>query len=276
MALWNDLSRKVADTKDKTVQQAKVLGETQKLNAVIAEEKKKIEACYRELGMQYAQMHHEDYEAAFSGVMGAILASEKLIRESQAKIRDIRGIRCCEKCGAELAKDAAFCSGCGAVVPKPVAPAGKFCTGCGAQLAEGMRFCTSCGTPVPVMEEPVMYTPVAAEPSFVPPVLYRGEPQPAAEEYIAQPQPIAEEYIAQPQPAAEEYIAQPQPVAEEYIAQPQSATENYFAQEPVAENHFADGYFPQSVVMDEPRCPLCNAVLEEGAAFCTSCGCRMI
>lgn len=265
MALWNDLSRKVADTKDKTVQQAKVLGETQKLNALIAEEKKKIEACYRELGMQYAQLHHEDYEAAFSGVMGAILASEKLIRESQAKIRDIRGIRCCEKCGAELAKDAAFCSGCGTVVPKPVAPAGKFCSGCGAQLAEGMRFCTSCGTPVPVMEEPVMYTPVAAEPSFVPPVLYRGEPQPAAEEYIAQPQP-----------AAEEYIAQPQPVAEEYIAQPQSAAENYFAQEPAAENHFADGYFPQSVVMDEPRCPLCNAVLEEGAAFCTSCGCRMI
>ena len=79
MALWNDLGRKVADTKDKTVQQAKVLSETQKLNAQIAEEKKKMAACYRELGMQYAALHHEDYEAAFAGVMGMILASEKVI-----------------------------------------------------------------------------------------------------------------------------------------------------------------------------------------------------
>ena len=263
MALWNDLSRKVADTKDKTVQQAKVLSETQKLNTLIAEEKKKIEACYRELGMQYAQLHHDDYEPALSGVMGTILAAEKLIQETQAKIRDIKGIRCCEKCGAELAKDAAFCSGCGAVVPKPAAPAGRFCTGCGAQLAEEMRFCTSCGTPAPAKGEPVVYTPVA-EPSPAPVAFYREEPQAAVEDYMVQTQPVVEDYMAQ-QPAAEAYMTQPQPAAE-----------NYFTQQPVAENHFADGYFPQSVVMDEPRCPLCNAVLEEGVAFCTNCGCRMI
>lgn len=160
MALWNDLGRKVANTKDKTVQQAKVLSETQKLNALISEEKKKIEASYRALGMQYAQLHHDDYEAAFADVMGTILAAEKAIRDSQAKIRDIKGIRCCEKCGAELTKEAAFCSGCGAVVPKPVVPAGRFCIGCGAPLADGMRFCTACGTPAAAQEPVVTVSPV--------------------------------------------------------------------------------------------------------------------
>lgn len=148
MALWNDFSKKVADTKDKTVQQAKVLGETQKLNALIAEEKKKIEVSYRELGLQYAQLHHDDYEAALAGVMEAILTSEKLIQDTQRKIREIKGIRCCEKCGAELVRDAVFCCSCGAMVPKPVTPAGRTCTGCGGPLADGVRFCTACGTPV--------------------------------------------------------------------------------------------------------------------------------
>ena len=165
MALWNDLSKKVSGTKDKTVQQAKALAETTKLYTVIAEEKKKLEDNYQKLGLQYAQAHREDYEEAFAEVMAAILASEKLIQDSQAQIRDIKGVKCCEVCGTELAKDAAFCSGCGAVIPKPKAPAGKFCTGCGAALAEGSRFCTTCGTPVtepaaePVEEEP------AAEPT---------------------------------------------------------------------------------------------------------------
>lgn len=170
MALWNDLSKRVTDTKDKTVQQAKVLTETTKLYTLIAEEKKKIEGNYHKLGMQYAQVHHEDYEEAFAEVMTAILASEKLIQDSQAQIRDIKGVRVCENCGAELAKDAAFCSGCGAVIPKPAAPVGNFCTGCGAALADGARFCTSCGTPVPAKEAPVAEAP-AAEPVEEAPVV---------------------------------------------------------------------------------------------------------
>lgn len=175
MALWNDLSKKVSGTKDKTVQQAKALAETTKLYTVIAEEKKKLEAAYQKLGMQYAQAHREDYEEAFAEAMAAILASEKLIQDSQAQIRDIKGVKCCEVCGTELARDAAFCSGCGAVIPKPQAPAGKFCTGCGAALADGSRFCTTCGTPVtepaeaPVEEipeeAPVEEPAVAADPT---------------------------------------------------------------------------------------------------------------
>jgi len=253
MALWNDLSRRVADTKDKTVQQAKVLTETQKLNALIAEEKKKIEACYRELGMQYAQLHHDDYEGAFAGVMGTILAAEKTIQDSQAKIRDIKGIRCCEKCGAELTKDAAFCSGCGAVIPKPVVPAGRFCTGCGAPLAEGMRFCTACGTPAQEPAAPV--TPAA----------------PAAESYFA-PAPAAESYFA-PAPAADDFFAQP-PVQEEYITQVPVVENSYAPNVPVSQ--FEESYFADFPVSEVPRCPQCNAVLEKGMAFCTNCGCRMV
>lgn len=148
MALWNDLSKKVSDTKDKTVQQAKVLMETNRLSNMIAEEKKKLDDRYRELGEQYAQAHPEDYEEDFGEVMAAILASEAVIRDIEAQIRDIKGLKCCEVCGTELPKDALSCSGCGAVIPKfGEAAAGK-CTACGAAMAEGSCFCTTCGTPV--------------------------------------------------------------------------------------------------------------------------------
>lgn len=148
MALWNDLGRKVSSTKDKTVQQAKALTETTRLYGVIAEEKKKIENNYYKLGMQYAQLHHDDFDGDFADTMTAILESERIIQESQEQIRDIKGVKTCTNCGAELAKDSAFCSNCGAVVPKPKAPEGPVCHNCGAALSEEMRFCTSCGTPV--------------------------------------------------------------------------------------------------------------------------------
>lgn len=148
MALWDDLGRKAFDTKTKAVQQAKALSDITRLNAVISEEKKKIENYYYALGKSYAQLHKEDYEEALGEFMLGIADAERIIKESQEQIRDIKGVQTCEKCGAELVKDSAFCRSCGAPVPKPVVPVGPVCSGCGAPLSDGMRFCVSCGKPV--------------------------------------------------------------------------------------------------------------------------------
>lgn len=148
MNLWQDIGKKASDTKAKATQQAKVLSETTRLYGVIAEEKKKNEENYYALGKLYAQLHSNDYEEALAELMTAILASERLIQESQEQMRNLKGIQCCENCGAELAKNSAFCSSCGAAAPKPKAPEGLVCSKCGKVLSEGMKFCTSCGTPV--------------------------------------------------------------------------------------------------------------------------------
>ena len=44
------------------------------------------------------------------------------IRDYKHQIKDIKGVSVCEKCGAEVAVNSAFCSACGAPMPvvKPV------------------------------------------------------------------------------------------------------------------------------------------------------------
>lgn len=190
MALWKDFSKKASDTKTKAVEQAKALTETTRLYGVIAEEKKKIEENYLALGKLYAQVHGTDYESDFAGLMTAIQASEKLILDSQEQIRTIKGVQCCEKCGAELPKNSAFCSNCGAAAPKPKAPEGPVCSKCGKPLAENMRFCTNCGAPVAPAAPVVQAAPVAevpAEPVVVAEPVMVAEPVTVAEPVVAEP-----------------------------------------------------------------------------------------
>lgn len=154
MALWENLSKKVSGTKEKTIQHAKALTEVTRLTGTITEEKRKLEDLYAALGKQYAQLHREDCEEAFTELMTAIATSEQLIQNSQEQILAIKGVQCCANCGVELPKNAAFCACCGTPVPQPETPQVPTCSNCGAALSEHMRFCTSCGTPV-AQSEPV-------------------------------------------------------------------------------------------------------------------------
>ena len=146
MARWNEFGKKAAGAK--AGQQSPVQIEIARLSGLISEEKKKIEESYSALGKQYVQLHRSDYGEEFAELMETVLNAEKKIQDYQEQILEVKGIRCCTNCGAELAKDAAFCSRCGTPVPKPKTPERPVCTNCGAVLSEGMRFCTTCGTPV--------------------------------------------------------------------------------------------------------------------------------
>ncbi|MBQ8184236.1 MAG: zinc ribbon domain-containing protein [Lachnospiraceae bacterium] len=157
MAFWDDLSKKASETTAKAVQQAKDLSGTAKLNVQIAEEEKKLNGFYCQLGKLYAMAHPEDYEENFASVMSLIIESEQKIKECRTQIHDIKGVVRCEKCGADVPKGAAFCTVCGSPVAVPDlpttgqpeaaegAPEKQFCPGCGNVISKGARFCTSCG-----------------------------------------------------------------------------------------------------------------------------------
>ena len=119
MALWDNISKKASAVTEKAVQQAKNLSELAKLHAQIAEAEKAITDNYTQIGKQYAAAHPDDYEAGFGEFISAIAASEQKIRELRWQVQELKGVSVCEKCGAEVAKDAAFCSACGAPMPKP-------------------------------------------------------------------------------------------------------------------------------------------------------------
>ena len=54
----------------------------------------------------------------------------------------------CDNCGAEIAKDSAFCNSCGTKVTIQTQSSSnnKFCTNCGAKIPEDATFCTECGS----------------------------------------------------------------------------------------------------------------------------------
>ena len=93
-------------------------------------------------------------------MIATIAEAEARIRDYKKQIQDIKGVQRCARCGAEVSNSAAFCSSCGAAMPKiqaPVATDVVKCENCGAEVKKGMRFCTSCGKPMQsIMDAPVV------------------------------------------------------------------------------------------------------------------------
>ena len=118
MAFWDNLGKKASEAADKVAQQAKVLSETAKLNGAVAEEERKINATYSEIGKLYVSLHKDDCEEAFVAKIAAIAESEAKIADYKEQIKVVKGVQVCEKCKAEMPRGTAFCSACGAPMPK--------------------------------------------------------------------------------------------------------------------------------------------------------------
>lgn len=167
MAFFDDLGKKISQAGQTAVQKTKEMADIAKLNSSISDEERKIESGYREIGKLYVSLHDEEHEAAFAELIAGIHEAEKKIEEFKQQIKDIKGVVCCEKCGAEVSNNAAFCSSCGAPMPvvKPVEAEEPKCSKCGAALAPDTKFCTSCGNPVEQPEEAPAEPTAAEEPT---------------------------------------------------------------------------------------------------------------
>lgn len=151
MAFFDNLSKKVSEAGQKTIQKTKELADTSRLNAMISDEEKTINNTYFQIGKLYVSIHKDDCEEDFLGMIHTIAEGEAKIRDYKKQIQDIRGVQRCEKCGAEVPSGAAFCSSCGATMPKVQAAVPDDtvrCESCGAAVKKGMRFCTACGKPM--------------------------------------------------------------------------------------------------------------------------------
>lgn len=146
---------KLSEASQKTIAKAKNMTDTSKLNSMISNEERIITDQYIQIGKLYVSLHKEDHEENFTEMINAIANAEAKIKDYKKQIQGIKGMQCCEKCGAEVVKDAAFCSFCGAAMPKVQAPVENDvvkCENCGAEVKKGMNFCTSCGKPMGTVE----------------------------------------------------------------------------------------------------------------------------
>lgn len=150
MAFFDELGKTLSMAGQAAVQKTKDVTETTKLNMMISEEEKNIKNLYLQIGELYVSIHGNDYESDFSVLMEAVNASQVKIAECRRHIQDIKGQIPCEKCGALLPYEAAFCSSCGAaVVRQAVSSANHLvCSSCGAKNDKDARFCYVCGQPI--------------------------------------------------------------------------------------------------------------------------------
>ncbi len=157
MGLLDNIGKKVTNASQNTVQDTKKMIEIARINSAISQEENKKSNIYCQIGQLYANLHENDYENEFMGLIGNLVDIEQKISNYKEQIQEIKGIQHCENCGAELQRGVAFCSLCGKEMPRIQKQENLEdylkCSNCGAAVKKGNRFCTSCGH---MMEEPIV------------------------------------------------------------------------------------------------------------------------
>ena len=153
MAFFDQLSAKLTQTSQTAVQKTKDMAEIVRLSGQIAEEEKKIEQLYREIGETYYRQFADKDEVLFRDPVKEIRDAEAAVAAMRENVRQLKGVQVCPACGKEQPNGIAYCSSCGVKMPEIEAPQppmdGVACPACGAVMDRGMAFCTACGTKLP-------------------------------------------------------------------------------------------------------------------------------
>jgi len=154
MSIFENLTKKVTETARAAAKKSNKLVEVTKLNMNIAAEEDKIRKLYGEIG----KMVYETYENTgevpdkFRELCERIKEHNDNICEMKQKILELKNIKYCPGCNAELERDVAFCPKCGTKqeIPQPEVaeeeePEENKCPSCGAEVGEDAAYCSKCG-----------------------------------------------------------------------------------------------------------------------------------
>lgn len=162
MAFFDDLGKKITQAGQTTIQKTKEMADVARMNSYISDEEKKINNFYLEIGKRYVSLHTEDFEGDYADMINGIRESEEKIKSYQKELEELKGVKKCPKCGAEVKNDALFCSICGEKMPQEepeiivdaqviedkeaTEETKKFCGNCGKEVNADAAFCPECGT----------------------------------------------------------------------------------------------------------------------------------
>lgn len=117
MSFFNDLGKKITDTTHNVVEKTKTSTDTMRLNGMINDEERNINAAYLNIGKKYVELHADHAEPEFTEFFAAITESQKKISEYRDQIRKNKHLLICQSCGAEIPETVLFCTKCGAENP---------------------------------------------------------------------------------------------------------------------------------------------------------------
>lgn len=153
MSIFEDFGKKLTSAGQAALQKTQEFANSARIKSLIAEEEKKLDRYYCQIGMLYVSKHPSDYESDFEATIKAINDAKNNISAYKDQIESFNKKTVCKKCGAEISGDADFCKYCGTPVRgEPTPESGKDtvkCPNCGAEMKKGAVFCNSCGQLMP-------------------------------------------------------------------------------------------------------------------------------
>jgi len=152
MAIFGELGKKITQTTQSAVKGTKDFADTARLNSIISDEQKLLNSFYIQIGMKYYELTPNSTDENYADLCASITDCLARIDTLNEEVKQIKGIKRCYSCGAEIPITTTFCGVCGydtRNAPDYVAPAASIrCSGCNAELPAGAAFCTGCGQKV--------------------------------------------------------------------------------------------------------------------------------
>lgn len=153
MAFFEQIGKRLIDAGQNVAQQTKNLTDVTQLNSAISESEKKVSQLFLNIGHLYYEVHKDDLLAENRGMIDEINALYAEILENREKIKQIKGITKCAKCGADVPLNVAFCSSCGAKIERENDVNEKtedvrYCPVCHSAVDAEDSFCNHCGTKI--------------------------------------------------------------------------------------------------------------------------------
>lgn len=153
MSIFDDLKDKLTEASSTTMQKAKDISETTRLNKVISDSQKQIQGLYSEIGYTVYCTYRENPIPEVAESFRQIDELLRGIEECQSQIKELNTGSICPSCGAKIKQGMKFCSICGSElkleelnIPKKEETA--YCSECGAPMGADAVFCTECGNKV--------------------------------------------------------------------------------------------------------------------------------
>lgn len=158
MKFLGDISKKMTQAGQVTMQKTKEVTDVVKINAQLAQSESQLNKVYQDIGKQYVILHKADYENEFSVLMQVALELQQQITELKIQLNVRKGTFECQNCGAEVPRESAFCHNCGLAVSVSMQQVTDgveekvMCPHCGGTVRKNVRFCTTCGKPIIIAE----------------------------------------------------------------------------------------------------------------------------
>jgi len=149
MAIFNQIGKKISQTTQNAVKGTKDLADIARLNSQIAEEQKLLNSFYMQIGKKYYELSPESTDDNFAAFCVSITECMTKLTSLREEIQNIKGIKKCAGCGAEIPVSTIFCGSCGYDTRKEpeatVEDSIPRCPNCNKELTDNIAFCTDCG-----------------------------------------------------------------------------------------------------------------------------------